>query len=310
VPSVITGGPDNDVWFSLANLKSIGGIKTDGTFLTAWKVPVVTSINSLVTGPDKKLWYGDETQIVQLDQSTGATHQISLGNLHNAYDITVGPDGNLWWTDGYGYLSTMPASIMGSPVTTPIPNADGTPEWITVGPDNNIWIVTSQPTGARILSYTTSGIKVQDATLPSDLPAIAGALPWGPTSITTGSDGNLWVTETGQNANASSLLGRILKINTNGSVLSTYSYNAVPGQAVGSITSIPNGPLYVDGAFVLGNGVIADYSIGKIDPNTGTIQILSVPASAGPAEQTLGPDGNIWTADPLGNNISRLAINH
>src|SRR5438094_6547328 len=54
------------------------------------------------------------------------------------YDITAGPDGNLWFTDG-GVSQIGRVTPSGSFTEYPVPTSDSGPARITTGPDGNLW---------------------------------------------------------------------------------------------------------------------------------------------------------------------------
>ncbi len=101
---------------------------------------------------------------------------------HAPYAITVGLDGNLWFTefqgDGIGRMTPY-----GATKRFPI-DPDGFAERITAGPDGAVWF--TDTVGNRIGRVAPDG-KIAYINLPhSDS---------GPAGITSGSDGNLWFTE-------------------------------------------------------------------------------------------------------------------
>ncbi len=92
------------------------------------------------------------------------------------FDITAGPDGNLWFTDGVGGIGRITPS--GSITEFPVP---GGAFRITAGPDGNLWF-TEYSRGK--IGRITPGGRI------TEFPTPDGA--WG---ITAGPDGNLWFTE-------------------------------------------------------------------------------------------------------------------
>jgi virginiamycin B lyase len=107
--------------------------------------------------------------------------------------ITVGPDGNLWFTlddaDGsrIGRITTAGAITL---FTLPAPSTNDYLflQGITTGPDGNLWFTYKDWTSgvAAIGRMTTSGVITLTAT-----PTTSSL----PTDITAGADGNLWFTE-------------------------------------------------------------------------------------------------------------------
>jgi virginiamycin B lyase len=94
--------------------------------------------------------------------------------------ITVGPDGNLWFTEWFGNKigRLTPA---GQVTEFPIPTLQSFPDGITAGPDGNLWFTENQ--GNRIGRITPAGV-ITEFPLSTSTSSLY--------SITTGPDGNLW----------------------------------------------------------------------------------------------------------------------
>ena len=114
-----------------------------------------------------------------------------------AFGITAGPDGNLWFTNNAGSIGRITTG--GSITLFPVPGS--MPEYITAGPDGNLWFTDRATTS--IGRITTSGSF-------TEFPApTAGVVLQG---ITAGPDGNLWFTEDvlgGKGNKIDSKIGRI-----------------------------------------------------------------------------------------------------
>ncbi|MBV8722534.1 MAG: hypothetical protein JO277_10305, partial [Candidatus Eremiobacteraeota bacterium] len=128
---------------------------------------------------------------------TPAIAQFSSGlsTGQHASDITVGPDGAMWFTELSGKLGRIPATGSSPAITeTTLPINAGTPAptGVTTGPDGNLWW--ASPTGnVGMISTSGSGSGY----------AHGGPSGASPTRIVTGSDGALWFSDgqcPGQNA--------------------------------------------------------------------------------------------------------------
>ena len=102
--------------------------------------------------------------------------------------MTVGPDNNLWFTEGagkkIGRITTAGVVTEYGPLAT-------NPQFITKGPDGNLWFTESTYSTAFIGKITTAGaITEYPTTSSTDVPL----------GIVTGPDGNLWVAEFGARA--------------------------------------------------------------------------------------------------------------
>jgi hypothetical protein len=101
----------------------------------------------------------------------------------SAYQITAGPDGNLWFTD---WQVTSNKIGMINPTTHAIsefttPSANSRPYGITAGPDGNVWFTEWGTGNIGVINPTTHAI--------SEFTPPSGGTPKG---ITTGPDGNVW----------------------------------------------------------------------------------------------------------------------
>jgi streptogramin lyase len=108
------------------------------------------------------------------------------GRSASPYNIIVGPDKNLWFTE-YGGQKIGRVTTSGVITEFPIPGALQL-VGIAAGPDGNIWF-TDQLTG-KVGHISTSGTNLKQLALP------AGSFPQG---ITAGPDKNLWFVDQKQN---------------------------------------------------------------------------------------------------------------
>jgi hypothetical protein len=117
------------------------------------------------------------------------------------YQITTGPDGNLWFTDRAHLIVKM--SPAGKFTTFRVPTNNGTPDDIAKGPDGNLWFtLDGTDSSSRIGRITPSGT-ITLFPLPgsgNDSLFLSG--------ISAGPDGNLWFTYDDFTTNVSAI-GRI-----------------------------------------------------------------------------------------------------
>jgi streptogramin lyase len=230
--------------------------------------------------------------------------------------ITVGADGNLWFTESTG--GSRIGQITPDGAISEFTALTGASFWITSGPGGNLW--TTEPGANAIGEMSTAGTLVGEFTVPTpgSLPDQITAGPdgnaWfteylgnqigmitpegaitefplpsagsGPVAIVTGSDGNVWFTE-----QARGWIGRI----TPAGVVSEFGpVGSLPGgMAVG-----PDGNVW----FTEFNG----NQIGRVTM-TGVITEYAVTAGgSSPSSIAAGPDGNLWFTEYSGNNIGRM----
>ena len=176
----IFAGLDGNLWFT-AMPGSIGRISTSGV-ITEFPVAGVGAIAADSTGT---AWFTTPSGVGSISR-TGVVTQFPLPSSPGG--ITVGADGNVWFTERSSNVGTISPSGVISEFRVSAPPRD-----ITTGPDGNIWFL--EPSVNRIGRITTVGI-VAEFEVPTPL-----STPWG---LTTGPDGALWFSEEG-----SSKIGRI-----------------------------------------------------------------------------------------------------
>lgn len=117
-PEGITSGPDGALWYTNSGNNSIGRITTAGV-ATSYTDPSISFPGGITTGPDGALWF---TNGASLNDSSDTTRPGSIGRITTAgvvsnyidpslsdpTDITSGPDGALWFTDGEGLPALLP----------------------------------------------------------------------------------------------------------------------------------------------------------------------------------------------------------
>ncbi|HZY99868.1 MAG TPA: hypothetical protein VFE36_09875 [Candidatus Baltobacteraceae bacterium] len=239
----------------------------------------------------------------------------------NPIEITVGPDGALWFAEcsgaaigrvAAGPLGTNAIHEFSLPAANPTPGPVG----MYAGPDGNVWF-TDQGTG-NVGKMTTAGaVQKYPVTAPTDEPSAIAAgsdgnmwfVNWNahyvgtvPTSgspltpyttgltgsdasnVALGLDGNLWFTESGAN-----VIGRV----TPSGVISEYAIPTAHSDPWG-ITAGPDGAMW----FTECDGGSGNGAIGRI-PVTATsgsdIQEFSTGMTGTqPVDVTTGPDGALW----------------
>jgi virginiamycin B lyase len=269
-PDGITKGPDGNIWFTEAFSGKIGRITTTG-IITEFSASA-GFLYSITAGPDGNLWFTDSNNAVGRITTSGEVTLFPVPTASGGlYGITAGPDGNLWFAEN-GVNKIGRITTTGVVTEFPLP-AGGGPYGITAGSDGNLWFTGCG--GGGIGQITTAGFV-------TCFPA-----PYGGNMITTGPDGNLWISGG----------GGIVRMTTTG-VSTLFPFPNTTDYARG-ITAGPDGNLW----FTL------DDSIGRITP-AGTINKFLIPTGsvAGSYDITSGPDGNIWFTESVGNKIGQIVL--
>ena len=99
-PFAIAAGPDGNLWFTEFRAHRIGSITTQGS-TKPFELSVDVLPERLTAGPDDAIWFTDPAgnRIGRLDL-TGAQAYVPLRTENSGpAGITLGRDGNLWFTD-------------------------------------------------------------------------------------------------------------------------------------------------------------------------------------------------------------------
>jgi virginiamycin B lyase len=187
VPDKITTGPDGKLWFTEFGSNRIGRIDTAGNvteFLSAGGSP-----QGITAGPGG-LWYtaGGSNTIRQIhtDGSFGAVYDVPTPSS-GASDITLGPDGRIWFTES----DPINSNKIGALDTNVPPGPGAITEYPTAPGSEPSGIV---GTTGGILWFTEPGInaigRITTAGTITEFPG-AGVSASG---IAAGKDGALWYT--------------------------------------------------------------------------------------------------------------------
>lgn len=207
--------------------------------------------------------------------------EFSLPSGSGPVDITLGPDGNLW----FGELASSKIGRItpdGSLTEFPLPafgGDPGTPRRITVGPDGNLWFTV--PNHRRVGRITTTGV-MTIFTLPTP-----GSRPFG---ITTGPDGNLWVTEAGT--------GNLARVVTDGTI--TEFPTLTPADMPFGIVTGPDGNLWV--------ALPGTNQIARVVISTQAVTRFTIPTSGSFPNYIIANSGKLYFEENLVNKIGIITV--
>ena len=207
-----------------------------------------------------------------------------------AYKITAGPDGNLWFTEDTGTRigtfnpTTMMATEFG-PLTSPASS-------ITAGPDGNVWFAERAIDGSSsvIGRVTPAGVITEFKTTP---------VPGSIVAMTAGADGHVWFVKDGFGGPA---VGRVDPATGTFTTFSAGLNGAFT--LFGGITLGGDGNVwftsYFDGLVgrVTPAGVISEFA--GVAPNTQLNAIAAGPQIAGA--------NTLWVTDPTNKSIAKLTL--
>ena len=194
-PYEITPGPDGQLWFTELHGYAVGTVSTGGTVEEIMLGPG-HSTEGITRGAESNLWVTGREH-AEIWNVVPGVHAI-LGHklAFSAGNITLGHDGNVWFTDNnaerVGFFS--PQTLLSEDIgpafgscaaEVPAGQKCSFVDGIATAPDGSLWI--SEYYGTAILRVTTTG-QVQEFS--------AGLRnPSGVNSLAVGPEGNIWFTE-------------------------------------------------------------------------------------------------------------------
>ncbi len=244
----------------------------------------------MTVGPDRAVWVvldgaGANPDLARFAPNGDRTlHDLSGQGitLTPEASITTGPDDNLWVPVGNGVAKIPP----GSPATATKATITllANPRGIAVGADNNLWAISGK-TLFRIPPASPG-----DGNLPGNQFTISpDGVDMDARGLTRGGDGLLYA------ASKNDGLGRIIALNTNGTVATSYTVGGGPEEiATGPGTQV-----------AYSNPGNVPHQIGRITPG-GQPQKSDVPTTD-PFGATFGADGAYWFANFFTAGVTRLS---
>ncbi len=276
VPGGLTVGSDGNLWFTLSNESPTGGfatavdigrITTAGA-ITEFSVPVPGfSIGPMTLAPDGNLWFtegkpsGIPPFVVYTNAEIGrvtpsgvvATFPLAYG-YSAPRALTLGPDGNLWFTEFDGGLNDVDRITTAGDITQ-FPASGGLEAGdLTVGPDGNLWFPeeSSDPfpqlaNSGAIGRITTAGAITQFPLLANAADTVAAG------DLTVAPDGALWFIGSSFSPGQDGVIGRI----TTSGVLTEVQISPGPANENSVLTVGSDGNLW----FPESSGMIARINI-------------------------------------------------
>jgi streptogramin lyase len=196
-------GSDGNVWFTIP-FAGIGRLNPDGSVSVFTAGITSDSVRQITPGPDGNLWFTEFNSPQHIGKVTtagvitevataGVTPGLPNGNIE---DITTGPDGNVWFSMPFispgtqGAIGRINPADNSVTVYTATYDTTTTPRGVTGGPDGNVWFTDD---AAGVIGKIARRHDHRRRNLGHD-PGFTGVNPF---TLTTGSDGNLWVNLTG-----------------------------------------------------------------------------------------------------------------
>jgi streptogramin lyase len=282
------------MWFFDAGTDNLGRITPSGSVTWFQVAGTGNSSRSIVAGPDGNVWMTANSALASHGwilriTPLGVVTKFPAGDNPNPQTgtgpdgITVGSDGNLWFTEEFTHRigrMTPQGQLTEFNVPDDVPGVDSVPGGIVTGPDGSLWFTESGTGRFSIGRITTSGVIAM-------FPLTTDNTNLDPASIITGPDHNLWF----------SGLGEIDRMTTTGAV------TRFKGVGEGG------GPDLTAGSD--GNIWFADSdsnAIGRIDMS-GKVRKFALPIQpAKPVGIAAGPGGRIWFTEADARRVGNIGL--
>jgi streptogramin lyase len=294
VPYDIVAGRDGNLWFTENVNDKTGAVNTSGQLVHEYYAPGVDARPTGITvAPNGDIWWVDGGSGQEAENNV--SHLTKNGEVINhelfpcacfGIGLTTGPDGKLWAVEELGVadeeakgtvdkISKNGTKVKRYGIPAPPFSDQHLPAWDAAGPDGRVWFTELSLTQHAVGAVTDKG-KIVEYGLPGSASNTG--------SITTGIDGNLWVTEPDAN--------RVTVLRPDGSFVKSYKVHQEP-------MGITIGP---DGNMWFANALSGE--IGRIPtaaPNTG--YVLDVAPGFVPAERTIALGDTVqWVLEAPGDH--------
>jgi streptogramin lyase len=295
-PSQITEGPEGDLWFTEQSTYSGGRVvrMTPTGEVTEHEVLEYSEPRGIAVGPEGDLWFaeinnvpceagGCPSRVGRINPTTDAVAEFTTGITEGSqpWDMALGPDGNLWFSERTGPVGYAGQMARINPKTDEVKEfkegitGDTEPDGVTAGPDGNVWF--TEEAGNRIGRITPGGT-ITEFPIPSTNSE--------PVAIVTGSDGNLWFAE-----QDTTTIGRITPTGT----ITEFPLSS-PDNEPRAIAAGPDGNIW----FAMDNG-----DIGRITP-AGVVTTCTTGIGGGIEGLTAGPDESMWFTEYYEGRIGKI----
>jgi virginiamycin B lyase len=279
-PIPLAFGSDGNLWTWFSGTLSVGRMTPTGV-VTGFDTPVAFpggAPGHCVDGRDGGMWCASFGSIVRVSESDGAASAF-VPPPSSASDLTLGPDGALWFTDpSTNQIGRL--TVSGALSEYPLP-ASFDPRAITVGSDGALWFTGLSGAVGRL---DTTGSGFLSYPLP-DPPEPSG-------SIASGPDGRLWF-----GVVAASTLNphRIARLSLSGEIGELLLSHPTTGEV--DITAGPDGAMWFTDSQA--------NAIGRVTM-AGDVSHYPLSPLSGPVGITAGRDRTIWFTEVAG-RIGRIS---
>jgi virginiamycin B lyase len=285
-PGLLTAGPSGDLWFG-AGSTAVGAVTSTGEVTVHDSPADLSAPQHLLAGPDGNIWFTaprvelddpigrvtPDGDIRTFDEAAVCRTAEPCSHIWGGVDLTLGPDGNLWFVDTEGQI--VRATTDGDLSVWAAPGYPVGP--IAIGADDRLWIGggVGGRTGGRIFRLDPRSGRLHTFRRPG----LGGETH----DLVAGPDGRVWFL-TGRD--------RIGRIGVDGTVR-TFAWPTI--HDIDDLAVGPNGALWFS----------SHRRINRLR-TSGAITTFSHTAVGRAVALTAGPDGNLWFVTPAASRIGRI----
>lgn len=178
-------GPDGALWFTEFVINKIGRITTDGEITHFDLPPGLGMLPEVAVGPDDAIWFTAPPYRIGKITISGDVSMFDVAPQSIPFGITGGPDGAIWYTEGFGLYGqgrVVRMTTDGQVTRTVDLPWGANPSAIVTGSDCALWY--AEIGSNKIGRMTTAG----DITHRFDIPVPLNA----PSYLDVGPEGGVW----------------------------------------------------------------------------------------------------------------------
>ncbi len=200
-PSTLAPGPEGEMWLGGGTSTTVLSPAGQTTTLNTASEPT----GDMVAGSDGNMWFTEraiDSTVVGRITAGGEEARFDENGNFDPHWVTLGPDGDIWWTAGEPGVKKIGENEEGAAIGRITPsgivteftlglNPKSSLQEITTGPDGNLWFINDGSPYA-IGRVTPTG-EIKEFTITGK--------PWlKPAGIAAGSNGNVYFGAAGENA--------------------------------------------------------------------------------------------------------------
>ena len=282
-PARIVAGPDGALWFTETTGNRIGRITVEGE-VTELRVPTNHSYPTGITRQGDALWFTEAKagKVARIDlppsdeqgHTSGSSYpkitEFDVGKDSSPQEITAGPDGDVWFTlsgsnrigrivDGRLKLTRVPTYGSGLAGIAPAPDGSG------------VWFAETLADQVGLIASATPDVVAEHPI------RVEGVDRVGPTMLTAGPDGGMWITGTAANL--------ILRMDADGSGFRSFEVPTENAKPFG-ITVGPGNDLWFTER---GTGKVGRIPPPERSPSVSDLTLTAQPATAAAGHQRTLP---------------------